>query len=1260
MTPDADNAAFFAELIQAAQEGVTPKLLLNQHLQVKQILTNSNRMETAAFFGALLLDPSLQSNCVRLEALVHLAVSAANGAELPSAGQLATCFNDLGSGICGRMEDPAEDVFVSVVVTPRGNFRVLEGIWESGAFYLQRFMNILETTPDEGDFLMLRRRVYALLRLSEAVCKRAGLVRNSVGEDTPKDRVCKTYCSTVDRRLIFFDLGDLEELGLTTGDLDIFILDDQVRPHLLTAPVTKSPLQECPLVRFGEQLALVLPTAISYALRTAIVDFLLAGHFQESFHVNLGREYAAFFHSEQLLGSFFGAPIMFCDKGLPVAELLKEADEGRYFHFLFFLDTLDEFYETGVAGIDSTPGANTELFSERIRAAVHHARAQRGFRNGVTLLVNCGIGRGCALPVPEPGHEGWNVLSISAPDLTTLSCTKEFDALKLWKVLRATRRLSELGVEIQNINGLLNLIGWVESNEGHVVAHSTMPKELRRSHGTLMIAPNFLLELRANAATQTDRLGVPAVDGTIVKMRRLHESFFPEDNAAPLYVPEGEPRDRGIRFAYLSAQRAWWCEVFETDSNGDGLYERGLMLRTWLTRIVPSIEARLDQSLPSTILLRVEFQRASCEEHSGAAPSRAEIEASIETFVDREGRTVTVRVDEQFDLGLSSPANISETALVMVICKGIAELAEVDVVNLDLATIEQEIVGSDDARHMHAFQAREFREFVHSDLSGRFIRLDESDSADLLLGLAFRVEDRERGRASIRSKLQSTRLLNALVRNLEDELCSELRQFDRATFVAMALRNHEQAVIDRKRWARTARANLALHQDKESALEVITDHDMQLNAVVFPSRVLVELAVCECPIEGGLRPGYVDFSKLMAKVNAISHLGGWSDAIHLDAMPPRLSITPLGDVQALTDFQSHVLMPFSQNRSEMRIESAMQEYDNNFKPPKVYKTLDESFDKEFLEAWKEEFGITLNDMRRCVDAFEDLGITRTSAVFRASRSELIQVLQENVHADTANAAIVALGLVPRETWRTIPDGFHEKDIQPWRFRRQLSSVRRPLIQLTLGDDPEFIVAPGFIRDSFGYLVNSYFEGSFPDRHYKTKAMRRWHGKRKNERGRDFTALVADKIRELGWKADKEIEVKTLIGRGKDLVHGDLRRFGDVDVVAWNEEANRLLILECKHLQYMKTYGEVAEQLSDYRGRVKRDGSRDDLLKHLDRLEVLNSRKSALCHKLKLNPMIKVEGWILFKHPVPMLYFWAEFEDKVSIATFDDLERIVTA
>ena len=40
------------------------------------------------------------------------------------------------------MEDPAEDVFASLVSTPSGNFKILEGIREANGFHLQRILNV--------------------------------------------------------------------------------------------------------------------------------------------------------------------------------------------------------------------------------------------------------------------------------------------------------------------------------------------------------------------------------------------------------------------------------------------------------------------------------------------------------------------------------------------------------------------------------------------------------------------------------------------------------------------------------------------------------------------------------------------------------------------------------------------------------------------------------------------------------------------------------------------------------------------------------------------------------------------------------------------------------------------------------------------------------------------------------------------------------------------------------------------------------------
>lgn len=1267
-TPDGLELGMLYHMMQSASGEIRPADLLEQHEPIKKVLGTCAPIETASVFGAMLLDPNLQSNCCRLEALVHLSLAAGQGKRIPTQQQLSDCFNELGTGFYGRMEDPAEDVFVSRVITPDGNFRIREGIWESGSFYLQRMLDLVQSLPADFPFCKLRKAVIALLRLSEVVCDRADLPAYFVGSETPHSKIAANSLAKSNRGLVLFDREDLLRLEIVEDDLDPFTLGDQFLPNVRTAPLADSPLLRFPIVKIKDQLALVLPTAVSFAIRTAIVDCLFANGMQDSLKENFANLYAAFFHGQHLLRSFHRVPLRFSTKeNLPIAEATAEFDRGYFLHLLFFTEAFVDFIDTGLGRPDPTPTKNIELIEQRVRAAIENFSAEPDFRGGITLLVYCGIGRGILLPLSVE-EERWNVEYISAADLFALGRLKSVDAKSLWRILEGVKHLSDLGVELDRMHGLLNLVGWMETNDGHLISHSSAPRELRSSPAYLQLAPNFVLDVRRKAAIEDDARGVRLPNGRVQIVRRIQDSVFPEDRDQPIYSTERFSQRSGIPFVYLSGQRAWWCHVVPVEGDVRG-FDRWQMLNTWLPKIVREIEPLLDSSLPKVVLLRVSFQVADNGDASQAVPTRMDIDSAISVSVDAGQSTVELKAAEQFDWGLASPRNISERALVRAICHGLAQLADARLSSDDLEALESRIVHGDEARQMHTFFSRTFRDFPHTDLNESLIRLDKRDNANLRAGMAFRAESRKKGRRTLRSKRTCTKFLNALVRSLEDQLCSDLKLFARADLVEMALRNHEQAVKERELWMRTSSANCAIHSDRGAALAVIAKHDLELNAVLLPSRVLVEFAICQCRATGGSKPSEIDFAKLMTKANAIWYLGGWSDAIHLDAMKPEIVITPLGDVLAETAFESEVLMPFAKKHSVGKIEDAVEQYPDNFETAKTSDAGRKKLDPVFEQAWNDEFGIDFDDLIRFLDSVENLGIARRSAVFRVRRSELISQLKSEVAAETVTRILSEFSLRPRRSWRTVPRRFDGKDIQLWRFRRQLSAVRRPIIQLDLGDDPELVIAPGMIREGVGYVLEGYHEASYPDQfrgadgklHQRFgKSMQIWYGKRKNQRGSDFAKAVADKVAELGWQVAKpEMKVQEILGVGKTATSGDVSRFGDVDVLAWNSTQKRVLVIECKHLHFHKTAGEVAEQLSDYRGKMKSGGKPDDLLKHLRRLEVLTENKAALAKKIGITTEFSVEGWIVFKNPVPMLHAWAEHESKMRIATWDDIEKILT-
>ncbi|MFC1758910.1 hypothetical protein ACFL2H_09095, partial [Planctomycetota bacterium] len=532
MNLKADDIATMVQLMQASGFTMTPESLQDHHA-LAETLSRLSCFESASAFGAMLLDPRLQSNCTRIEALVHLAVAFASGTRTPTNAEIKECFDKLDDGVCGRMEDPAEDIFVGQIATQRGNFLAIEGIWESGTFLLQRFMEVVETMPDDEVFGGLKESVFALLKLSDAACQRESLRRYILGQSHPFAQLPIGLGTKRNRGRVVFSPDDLAELGISEDHLVRFVFDDRLRTHLKTAEVLASPLQRFPIIRDQTRLSLALPTAVSYAIRDAVVRFAIEHGMVGSLRRTLANSYGKLFRKSQLLGSFVNTPIRFSNDGIQIAEVGHVADAGRFIHFLFYMDSLDGYVESGLTGGDPTSMQVLDIIEEKVHAAAEEARKLEGFQEGLSLIIHCGIGRSVYLPIPNVPN--WRVKALNAPDLHTLSSVPKYDVKSLFISLRAKDEIEQQGVKLVNPNGVLNLIAWIRSNEGHLVPHSQVPKTFRLGNGTLLLSTEFVAEIRRDACEATDYHGVKYVDGNTYMVRRLADSYFAEDNTRPLY-----------------------------------------------------------------------------------------------------------------------------------------------------------------------------------------------------------------------------------------------------------------------------------------------------------------------------------------------------------------------------------------------------------------------------------------------------------------------------------------------------------------------------------------------------------------------------------------------------------------------------------------------------------------------------------------------------------------------------------------------------
>jgi len=1238
----------------------TPSLgsLALDHAELVADLDAFEPIKVVTACGALLTVPQLQSNCLRLEALAHLALYACNGSKKPQPKHFRQWFVDLGRGQCGILEDPAEDVFIGLIASPRGNFRVVQGTWEGASFCLQRIVNAVDEFPGTGRLGAFKESVYALLTLSDAVCRRAGLVRYELGNERRESELKDRFANTIDRlrQRVTFSRPELEKIGVDADRLAEFVINPARRSEIGQEKLGHTLLERFPIAAQGSTLYLMLPTGVSTAIRRSVIELVDVLGIRDKFLARLAAEYSRLIRSTPLLGKVTGIPLTVQSAANKnITSVMRAVDKGRYLHLVFYFDDLTDFSSGGLGGRNPDPEGLGDEISKAIDWAHNEASKQPDFRDGVSLVVFCGIGRVTAFSMPKIERTSWHwEIILTAPDLVTLSWLPEMSPLLLWRLAEAEAALSGLNVSLQNASGFLNLVAWVRAQDGHLVRHNAMPAEMGADDVPtfILIDQNGLRRLRHQALAHWDAQSVRNVRGDWVKVRKPGAGPFEEDLRKPLYATE-DMNTHAFSWVFLAGQRSWWAETKLDDRvSRDIAYNVEQMISMWLSRLAPVLDGALSTLPPGPVLLHATFQGdIAALATTGESLSLEVAKAEIAVSISRETKTVSLVASERFQAAHYNERNVAERALVCCAVDGFVELASASLSEDEKNALIGRIVLNDQARQTHKFLLRSFRDYVQDAISSNPTMLVRMDGATSMLGLGWRIRDRKLG-GDINGKTECIDYLNELVRLLEDDLCTDLRRFNREAIIGLALRTHESAALSKNQWERTASALLGLRDDQAAATAEIAKHGFKLNAIFLATRLLIEVALCECPPESGLEPGELDLTRLMSRATAIPMYGGWSDAIRRDAMEPTLKIRPLGDVHAAIADLETLMESYARVGSDLRLAEAVENYGLHLQEPPINSTVEGVLEADFLTAWADEFGASFDDLRRFVDCIEDMGIKANDAVLKVPKSRLSRLRHETkeLGPDVTGPLVESLILRPRQNWRDVPPGYDDRDRHPWRFRRRLSVLRKPLIQIDDKDDPTILIAPGMLRDAVGFMLSGYHRGDFPRWQLKPQ-MRQWTGRSSDRRGKEFNREVATRLEALGWEVDTEVAMTKLLRMGFE------RNYGDVDVLAWRPDNGRVLVVECKDVQYRKTYGEISEQLADFRGELRSDGKPDYLLRHLDRFDLAYKHTDKVKAYVKAMGHIQLESHLVFKYPVPMQFALKRLKERVSVHLVGELARL---
>lgn len=1173
---------------------------------VPELLADLSRHEatsTVALLAGLLTDPAYQSTNLRLELLVAFALVHSRGTVHPTLEDAARWFAAIGASSAASGEDPSEDVFVTLVSTSREHFRVLEGLWESAGFYTQCVLDVVERMPDTGIYGALKAEVRAVLVVSELVCRKAGLTRYQTGSDLVVDEidVAATASAEVLRQRVTFSFAELSAHGVRPGHIRGFVLPPDDAGTLAAQELGLSELDRRPVVAVDDGVIVALPTALSTALRDRVIDFACATRQTSSFNQYYAQVLAEKIADTPLFGSTRGCRVHWHKAGTDrFASAVFPFDRGHNIILHFVLPSI-EMHEQGRF---KHPASASETLIKALDHAIASTTAQieasEDFVAGLHLVVLCGWGQGMTLPVSRPDDARWRGESVSLADLIRLSSLDSMSVERFWRLEATVHALPEAGVEILNVNGVLNLLGWVELNDGHLVPHADLGDGRISPDRPLIMNPplNLLRDLRARADQTNDvHVGVD-VHGDPHRLQRVSTShYFPNPADRRVYACVDCSSQRQL-VAVCEGRPTVWLRI-ETPhlTSADIHYRLWEMLGSWAGRIVHTLET--SSALDTVLELSFRFHdvQGEVDRVDAIPPDQPSVLLSYEVVADR---SAVVQIAPGFMHAFRDPSNAAERALVEIALRAILALSGEPDPEAMVATLLPAIVPNDTGRHFHVMHAHEFTDFIRSRLPSKILGVDDIDSAQLRLGLGWSVHD---GTNDVEGGDACRGLLNRLVAARVEHVLARLAHVNRAFLIERLLVNHEAGHAKETHWRRTSAAVLGLHGDSPATRRTVVEQLSQAAGAQITSRVLAEMAICAAKAEDGRIPADLEIESLLAEVALLIRLGGLSDGIYYGALEPRMRISPLGDILVKDAFGSEVVEPMLSTAMGDRYVRSATRQRRHYAAPEIVDGSEHLLEPEFVQAWNVEMGFAIDEGRRMLDLIENRAIAQREPVLTLPRSQLVALLASVADDEKAARFVDRFSLAPRSRWDVAPTGFKSREILPWRFGRRLSVATRPLLQIDSADDPTYMVAPTLVRSGFFYVLQGAHAGTLDQEFFAAPQMRDvWWGKA-NE-GHTFNMEVAEQLRAAGWHADENIELPAILQKKLE------RDYGDVDVLAWRDGFDEVLVIECKDLSFRRNYSEIAALLSDYRGELK-NGKPDKLRRHLNRLERLEQDLGAL-------------------------------------------------
>lgn len=1080
--------------------------------------------------SALMLLPENASRHVRLYRL------AAAGMALPDHGEQSISpsalrsllKNEELSGInIQQQEDQYSEVLVQSVTFAGGPYLVSGG---SGEHSLADLESLIEASF-RSDWMPAGLRtpafqlVRGLLTVSDLVLSRAGLTRGTRPAGSPRTPIAVPGAAGL-AHLETATFISHETLATHGPWLEMVVDTLALDPSQLADPCSGDYMDDrlfvTPFLRLPGGYRVVLPLDLAICIRFHLLRFVMQDGQLEEF----GRQWGDAVlrrHARAVTGT----PLVPIESTDIVRRYIAKVDDKRAVHVILATDPLTDWEPTVWGHYDTQP------VLERIAELVD-PQARKGYSDSeelVHLVVTDSPGRAAFWGLREVSGAD-PLVTCRSDDLEVILHSEPDGLLGLLLFAQATRNRPGSSVSLSVLD---EFSSYQEYGKSFYMSDDQPPD-------VMFFNPGDGLQERLRFATETDRHGVilPRGRQPIVQVQRRYDLDAPE-----IYIALPNTDFIGCVVELDSHNVFVSLDVHDGDFFG---FELELLdcVTYWIRECAVSANLRPSEDNADIVLVVNDAK---------SWLSMAEASPDLPIEVEEANGFFNLHFSPSFSLALQDKSNRAERGLVSLLLRVIFSVPV-----SELQQHLEAIAPEGPKRMLNVFDQGRHPDMLAAELPAPLTGHGQV-SAQLLdnLGEWLRAPAGGGWERGVVAKEDRTKVLNSAVSHLFDELKAELSRYEETDLLNFLVLQNEALTFHARRNSTLLRSRLACFGERSSTVSELVEDRKEFSAAHRANRFLLEYLSAVPP--GGSRTiGVLDYYRLLSVAREIIERATVSDFLQYGLADFEVSILESGRLGVSRDDRVTKAIDAYGNSSGMRsVKEALGDV-----APGLVRSHGDSFIESSNSAMKAEFGFTLSELREVCGGLLDL--STADGVTRIARNEAVLSISREraIAASTVSVVIAAIELTRQDSFEAIG-----RDARPWRFGRDRSYLRRPLVL----QGQELVFGFRSVYRLGIYWSEMLLSGRLQAR-ARTDEMKGFISKVRSEINNEFAHSVAGRLTELGMTT--RVSVKKI---GKRRIVDDLGQdLGDIDVLAVHPASRTIFAVEAKDFEVARTPVEMANEL----------------------------------------------------------------------------------